>query len=156
MNWFISNRDLIKNLAVNTGTSNNPTYTTICTASEIAIDTDLEEKDFYVFCDSLQRKIVTGASVVLSGTIKLDVNNTGVLDLLGDIHSLISAGTISQFNNKMIKFDLLTGVDNNVLEYTTYTANATISLSDLGGSAEDESEFGFEMTLIGTATVASS
>lgn len=156
MNWFISNRDLIKNLAVNTGTSNNPTYTTICTASEIAIDTDLEEKDFYVFCDSLQRKIVTGASVVLSGTIKLDVNNTGVIDLLGDIHSLISAGTITQFNNKMIKFDLLSGVNNSVLEYTTYTANATLSLSDLGGNAEDESEFGFEMTLIGTATVASS
>jgi hypothetical protein len=152
MNWFISNRDLIKNLAVNTGTTENPTYTTICTASEIAIDTDLEEKDFYVFCDSLQRKIVTGASVVLSGTIKLDVNNTGVLDLLGDVHSLISAGTISQFNNKQIKFDLLTGVENNVLEYTTYTANATLSLSDLGGNAEDESEFGFEMTLIGTAT----
>lgn len=156
MNWFISNRDLIKNLAVNTGTTSSPTYTTICTASEIAIDTDLEEKDFYVFCDSLQRKIVTGASVVLSGTIKLDVNNTGVLDLLGDIHSLISAGTISQFNNKQIKFDLLTGVENSVLEYTTYTANATLSLSDLGGNAEDESEFGFEMTLIGTATVASS
>lgn len=156
MNWFISNRDLIKNLAVNTGTSLSPVYTTICTASEIAIDTDLEEKDFYVFCDSLQRKIVTGASVVLSGTIKLDVNNTGVLDLLGDIHSLISAGTISQFNNKQIKFDLLTGVENSVLEYTTYTANATLSLSDLGGNAEDESEFGFEMTLIGTATVASS
>ena len=152
MNWFISNRDLIKNLAVNTGTTENPTYTTICTASEIAIDTDLEEKDFYVFCDSLQRKIVTGASVVLSGTIKLDVNNTGVIDLLGDVHSLISAGTISQFNNKQIKFDLLTGVENSVLEYTTYTANATLSLSDLGGNAEDESEFGFEMTLIGTAT----
>lgn len=156
MNWFISNRDLIKNLAVNTGTTSSPVYTTICTASEIAIDTDLEEKDFYVFCDSLQRKIVTGASVVLSGTIKLDVNNAGVLDLLGDIHSLISAGTISQFNNKQIKFDLLTGVENSVLEYTTYTANATLSLSDLGGNAEDESEFGFEMTLIGTATVASS
>lgn len=152
MNWFISNRELIKNLAVNTGTTENPTYTTICTASEIAIDTDLEEKDFYVFCDSLQRKIVTGASVVLSGTIKLDVNNAGVIDLLGDVHSLISAGTISQFNNKQIKFDLLTGVENNVLEYTTYTANATLSLSDLGGNAEDESEFGFEMTLIGTAT----
>lgn len=112
----------------------------------------VEEKDFYVFCDSLQRKIVTGASVVLSGTIKLDVNNAGVIDLLGDVHSLISAGTISQFNNKQIKFDLLTGVENNVLEYTTYTANATLSLSDLGGNAEDESEFGFEMTLIGTAT----
>lgn len=152
MNWFISNRELIKNLAVNTGTTSSPTYTTICTASEIAIDTDLEEKDFYVFCDSLQRKIVTGASVVLSGTIKLDVNNAGVIDLLGDVHSLISAGTISQFNNKQIKFDLLTGVENSVLEYTTYTATATLSLSDLGGNAEDESEFGFEMTLIGTAT----
>lgn len=155
-NWFISNRDLIKNLAINTGTSNAPVYTTICTTSEIAINTDLEEKDFYVFCDSLQRKIVTGASVNLSGTIKLDVNNAGVLDLLGDIHSLIASGTIAQFNNKMIKFDLLTNVSSNTLAYTTYTANATLSLSDLGGSAEDESEFGFEMTLIGTATVASS
>lgn len=156
MNWFISNRDLIKNLAVNTGTSSSPVYTTICTTSEVAINTDLEEKDFYVFCDSLQRKIITGASVNLSGTIKLDVNNAGVLDLLGDIHTLLASGTIAQFNNKMIKFDLLTGVNNGVLEYTTYTANATLSLSDLGGNAEDESEFGFEMTLIGTATVSSS
>lgn len=152
MNWFISNRDLIKNLAVNTGTSSSPVYTTICTTSEVAINTDLEEKDFYVFCDSLQRKIITGASVNLSGTIKLDVNNAGVLNLLGDIHTLLASGTIAQFNNKMIKFDLLTGVDNEVLEYTTYTATATLSLSDLGGNAEDESEFGFEMTLIGTAT----
>lgn len=152
MNWFISNRDLIKNLAVNTGTSSTPVYTTICTTSEVAINTDLEEKDFYVFCDSLQRKIITGASVNLSGTIKLDVNNAGVLDLLGDIHTLLASGTIAQFNNKMIKFDLLTGVNAGVLEYTTYTANATLSLSDLGGAAEDESEFGFEMTLIGTAT----
>ena len=155
-NWFISNRDLIKNLCVNTGTSLSPTWTQICTASEIAIDTDLEKKDFYVFCDSLQRKIITGASVVLSGTIKLDVNNAGVIDLLGDVHSLIASGTISQFNNKMIKFDLLTSVSSNVLTYTTYQAQATLSLSDLGGNAEDESEFGFEMTLIGTATVASS
>jgi hypothetical protein len=152
MNWFISNRDLIKNLAVNTGTSLSPVYTTICTTSEISINTDLEEKDFYVFCDSLQRKIITGASVELSGTIKLDVNNTGVLDLLGDIHTLLASGTIAQFNNKMIKFDLLTNVSSNTLEYTTYTANATLSLSDLGGAAEDESEFSFEMQLIGKAT----
>ena len=118
-NWFISNRDLIKNLCVNTGTSLSPTWTQICTASEIAIDTGLEEKGFYVFCDSLQRKIITGASVVLSGTIKLDVNNAGVIDLLGDVHSLIASGTISQFNNKQIKFDLLTSVSSNVLTYTT-------------------------------------
>lgn len=151
-NWFIPNRDFIKDLAINTGTTSSPTYSIICTASEIGIDTDLEEKDFYTFCDALQRKIITGASVVLSGTIKVDVNNTGVMKLLEDLHTLIANGEVSQFNKVMIQFKLLTGVENEVLEYTTYTANATLSLSDMGGSAEDESEIGFEMQLIGTAT----
>ena len=73
MNWFINNRELIKNLAINTGTSLNPTYTKICTTSEIQVVTDLEKKDFYVFCDALKRQIVTGASVGLTGTLKLDV-----------------------------------------------------------------------------------
>lgn len=150
-NWFIPNRDFIKDLAINTGTTANPTYSIICTASEIGIDTDLEEKDFYTFCDALQRKIITGASVVLSGTIKVDVNNTGVMKLIEDLHTLIANGEVSQFNKVMIQFKLLTGVENEVLEYTTYTANATLSLSDMGGSAEDESEIGFEMQLIGTA-----
>ena len=153
-NWFIPNRDFIKDLAINTGTTSNPTYSIICTASEIGIDTDLEEKDFYTFCDALQRKIITGASVVLSGTIKVDVNNTGVMKLIEDLHTLIADGEVSQFNKVMIQFKLLTGVENEVLEYTTYTANATLSLSDMGGSAEDESEIGFEMQLIGTATGA--
>lgn len=153
-NWFIPNRDFIKDLAINTGTTSNPTYSIICTASEIGIDTDLEEKDFYTFCDALQRKIITGASVVLSGTIKVDVNNTGVMKLVEDLHTLIADGEVSQFNKVMIQFKLLTGVENEVLEYTTYTANATLSLSDMGGSAEDESEIGFEMQLIGTATGA--
>lgn len=151
-NWFIPNRDFIKDLAINTGTTSSPTYSIICTASEIGIDTDLEEKDFYTFCDALQRKIITGASVVLSGTIKVDVNNAGVMKLVDDLHTLIADGEVSQFNKVMIQFKLLTGVDNEVLEYTTYTANATLSLSDMGGSAEDESEIGFEMQLIGTAT----
>lgn len=151
-NWFIPNRDFIKDLAINTGTTSSPTYSIICTASEIGIDTDLEEKDFYTFCDALQRKIITGASVVLSGTIKVDVNNTGVMKLVEDLHTLIADGEVSQFNKVMIQFKLLTGVENEVLEYTTYTANATLSLSDMGGSAEDESEIGFEMQLIGTAT----
>ena len=153
-NWFIPNRDFIKDLAINTGTTSNPTYSIICTASEIGIDTDLEEKDFYTFCDALQRKIITGASVVLSGTIKVDVNNAGVMKLVEDLHTLIADGEVSQFNKVMIQFKLLTGVENEVLEYTTYTANATLSLSDMGGSAEDESEIGFEMQLIGTATGA--
>ena len=45
MNWFINNRELIKNLAINTGTSQNPVYTPICTTSEVGVETELEEKD---------------------------------------------------------------------------------------------------------------
>ena len=156
MNWFISNRELIKNLAINTGTSQNPTYTTICTTSEVGVNTEFEEKDFYVFCDALKRKIVTGASVTLSGTLKLDVNNTGDITLLDKVHTLIADGEISQFNKIEIQFDLLSGVSGSVLEYTTYQANATLNVSDLGGAAEDESEFSFEMQLIGKATEVAS
>lgn len=154
MEWYISNRELIKNLAINTGTTSSPTYTTICTTSEVGVNTDFEEKDFYVFCDALQRKVITGASVTLSGTLKLDVNNTADIAILDRIHTLIGDGEISQFSNVEIKFDLLSGVDNSTLEYTTYTANATLNVSDLGGAAEDESEFSFEMQLIGKATAA--
>lgn len=154
-NYFVSNRQLIKNLAINTGTTANPVYTTICTTSEIGIDTELETKDFFVFCDALQRKLVTGASVILSGTLKLDVNNSGDIKLLDTVHTLIADGEISQFNAIKIQFDLLTGVDDGVLEYTTYQATCTLSVSDLGGAAEDESEFSFEMQLIGTATEVS-
>ena len=155
-NYFISNREVIKNLAVNTGTSENPVYTTICTTSEVNISTELESKDFYVYCDALQRKLITGASVMLSGTLKLDVNNTGDLAILDTVHTLIADGEISQFNAIKIQFDLLTGVNNGVLEYTTYQATCTLSVSDLGGAAEDESEFSFEMQLIGTATEVAS
>ena len=45
--------------------------------------------------------------------------------------------------------------NNGVLEYTTYEAVCTVSVSDLGGAAEDEAEFSFEMQLIGTATEVS-
>lgn len=155
-NFFISNRQLITDLAINTGTSSNPTWTKICTTSEVNINTELESKDFYVYCDALQRKLITGANVMLSGTLKLDVNNNGDIALLDTIHTLISEGTISQFNGIGIQFKLLTGVNNGVLEYTTYQATVNLSLSDLGGAAEDESEFSFEMTLIGTASVIAS
>ena len=155
-NYFISNRELIKNLAINTGTTGNPVYTGICTTSEVNVNTDLETKDFYVFCDALQRKLITGASVVLSGTLKLDVNNSGDLAILDTVHTLIADGEISQFNAIGIQFDLLTGANNGVLEYTTYQATCTLSVSDLGGAAEDESEFSFEMQLIGTATEVAS
>lgn len=149
---YIPNRDLIKNLKWNTGTSSKPEYTNVCTTSEIGIDIDLETKDWYVFCDALKRKLVTGGSVTLSGTIKLDVNNAAEMDMLGTIHTMIASGTIAQFNNKSIKFDLLSAYTSDTLTYTTYTANVNVSFSDLGGAAEDEAEFSFEMTLIGTAT----
>jgi hypothetical protein len=156
MEWYISNRELIKNLAINTGTTEVPVYTPICTTSEVGVDTELEEKDFYVFCDALQRKVITGASVVLSGTLKIDMNNTGDVAILDKVHTLIGDGEISQFSGVMIQFDLLSGATNGVLEYTTYQAQVSLNISDLGGAAEDEAEFSFEMQLIGTATEVTS
>ena len=156
MNWFINNRELVKNLAINTGTSSNPVYTKICTTSEVSVETELEEKDFYVFCDALQRKVITGGNVKLTGTLKIDVNNDGDIALLDKVHTLINEGEVSQFTNVGIEFDLLSGVSNGVLEYTTYRANVSLNLSDLGGAAEDEGEMSFEMQLIGTATEVAS
>lgn len=152
MECYISNRELIKNLAINTGTTTTPVFTKICTTSEVGIDTELEEKDFYVFCDALQRKLITGAAVTLTGTLKLDVNNSGDMALIDKVHTLIGDGEVSQFSNILIQFDLLSGVENGVLEYTSYQAQVSLNLSDLGGAAEDESEFSFEMQLIGKAT----
>lgn len=152
MEWYINNRELIKNLAINTGTTDSPTYTNICTTSEIGVETELEEKDFYVFCDALQRKVITGASVTLTGTLKLDVNNAGDISFLEKVHTLIGDGEVAQFSGILIQFDLLSGVNNGVLEYTKYQAQVSLNLSDLGGAAEDESEFSFEMQLIGKGT----
>lgn len=155
-NWFISNREFIKNLAINTGTSDSPVFTTMCTMSEVGIETDLETKDFYVYCDALQRRITTGAAVTLTGTVKIDVNNDAIIGLLGNIHTLIADGEIAQFNNQLIQFDLLTGVSDGVLEYTTYQVPVSLTLSDLGGAAEDEGEFSFEMPFNGKGTVVTS
>ena len=151
MEFYVTNRDVIKNLKINTGTSQNPTYTALCTTSELTLNQDFEEKDWYVFCDAIQRSIITGVSMSLEGTVKIDINNTAIQTVLGKVHTLLSAGTISQFNNLSVKFDLLTGVNNSTLEYTTYTANVKMTLESLGGSAEDEGEFGFTMTINGTA-----
>lgn len=117
----------------------------------------VEEKDFYVFCDALQRKVITGASVTLTGTLKLDVNNAGDIAFLEKVHTLIADGEVAQFSGILIQFDLLSGVNKGVLEYTKYQAQVSLNLSDLGGAAEDESEFSFEMQLIGKGTeIASS
>lgn len=153
MEFYVTNRDVIKNLKINTGTSSTPTYTALCTTSELTLNQDFEEKDWYVFCDAIQRSIITGVSMSLEGTVKIDINNTAIQSVLGKVHTLLTAGTISQFNNISVQFDLLTGVDNSTLEYTTYTANVKMTLESLGGSAEDEGEFGFTMTINGTASV---
>lgn len=153
--FFVTNRDVIKNFSINTGTTSSPTYTALCSTSELSLTTDFNEKTWYDFCSAIENAIITGASVSLEGTVKIDISNAAIQKVLGDIHTLISAGTISQFNNQMIKFDLLTGVNNSVLEYTTYTCFANITLSDLGGAAEDEGEFGITVKIIGTGTVVS-
>lgn len=154
--FYVTNRDLIKNLKVNTGTSANPTYTPLCTTSELTLETSFETAEWYTYCDAIQRSIITGVAMSLTGTIKIDVNNAAITTLLGKVHTLIANGTISQFNNIMVQFDLLTNVSGGVLEYTTYTVNTMLTLESLGGAAESEGEFGFTMTLNGAATGASS
>lgn len=155
MAFFITNRDLIKNFSINTGTSANPTYTPLCSTSELSLTTDFNEKTWYDFCSAIENSIITGASVSLEGTVKIDISNTAITNLLGKVETLITAGTISQFNNQMIKFSLLTGVNNSVLEYSTYSCNANITLESLGGSAEDEGEFGITVKILGTGTEVS-
>lgn len=152
MNYFLNNREIIKDLAINTGTTDTPVYTTMCTTSEIEVTTDFETTDFYVFCDAIQRSLITGAALSLDCTVKLDINNGAIQVLLAKIHTLIASGTVAQFNNQEIQFKLLRGIDNEVLSYTTYTANATLVFSDLGGAAEEEGEFSLEIHLNGPAT----
>lgn len=156
MEYYINNRQFIKGLAVNTGTSQNPTFTTMCTASELTFNTEFEEKTFYVFCDAIQRALKTGVAMSIEGTVKIDMNNTAIVALLGDIHTLLSTGEIAQFSNQLMQFDLLTGINNGVLEYTKYQVPVSFSLSDLGGPAEDEGDFGITINIIGKGTVVAS
>lgn len=156
MEFYLNNRQFIKGLAVNTGTTQNPTFTPMCTASELSFNTDFEEKTFYVFCDSIQRNLKTGVAMSIEGSVKIDMNNTAIVALLGDIHTLISTGEIAQFSNQLMQFDLLTGINNGVLEYTTYQVPVTFSLSDLGGAAEDEADFTITINITGKGTVVAS
>lgn len=156
MEYYVTNRDIIKNFKINTGTSGSPTYIPLCTTSELTLDTSFDTAEWYTYCDAIQRSIITGVAMSISGTIKIDVNNTAITTLLAKVHTLIANGTISQFNNILAQFDLLTGVQGGVLEYTTYTVNTRLTLESLGGSAENEGEFDFTMTINGSATGASS
>ena len=150
---YINNRQLIKDLGINTSSTSTPSYSNMCCASEIGLNTDVETQDFYVFCDAIQRHLTTGLNIVLNTTIKVDVENAGVLALLAKVHTAIKDGTVTQFNNVQIQFSVLSGYSNGAFEYTTYSANANMTISDLGGAAEDVSEFAVEFQLNGTATV---
>lgn len=154
MSFFANNRQLISELSINTGTTANPIYSNLCCSSEIGLTTDIEEEDFYVFCDSLKRYVTTGADVGFTATVKLDVQSEAVQEVLAKVHALIKDGTVNQFSNVMIKFSLLSGISGDTLEYTTYTAFANMMVSDLGGAAEEVSEFSIELKLNGKATEA--
>ena len=156
MNWFLNNREIIKNFAFNTGTNENPSFSAMCTATELSLNQEFDEQTFYTFCDALQRTIKTGVALSIEGTIKLDMNNDAIQSILDDIHTLIADGEIAQFNNKLIQFDLLTGVNNSVLEYTTYQVPVSYSLEAIGGSAEDVAEFGITVNFNGKGTEVAS
>ena len=155
LNWFVNNREVIKGLSINTGTTGNPTYTPMCTTSEVGLTTDLEEKDFYVFCDAIKRSIVTGAKLSIDCTVKIDMNNTAIQNILGNVHDLIQNGTVAQFNNVMVQFELLETVTENALTYKKYNVPVVMKFSDLGGASEDEGEFALEMVINGKGTIAS-
>ncbi len=156
MEQYLNNREIIKNLKLNTGTTANPTYTAMCTTSEISVSTDFETTDFYVFCDALQRSLITGVAVTLETTVKLDISNTAIQGVLDMVHTSLASGIISQFNNQKVQFDLLDGVSGGVLTYTTYTADATLEFGDLGGAAEEEGEFSLNIHINGATASASS
>lgn len=154
--YFVNNRQVINRLAIDTSNDDTPSYVDLCCATERLLNINLEEEDFAVFCDALRRHVTTGADVQISTTIKVDAQNTGVIKILGDVHTLIASGTITQFNNKKIQFGLLSGFTSNTLTYTTYNAIANVQIEALGGSAEDVSEVAVTFTLNGTATPGAS
>ena len=153
MEFYFNNRDLIKNLALNTGTTSVPEFSTMCTMTEVTLNSELEQQDFYVFCDAIQRSIITGVAMSIETTVKLDINNKAIQNLLAKMHTLVKDGAVAQFNNQLIQFELLSGVQEGVLEYTKYKVPCTLSFSELGGSAEDVSEFSLTIILTGKGGV---
>lgn len=156
MSYYTNNRQVIKSLKLNTGTTQAPVYVDLCCASERTLNLSLDSQDFSVFCDALKRHVTTGADVNIATTLKLDADNSAMIALLGNVHDLIANGTIAQFNNLMIQFELLSGYTASALTYTTYNALANLTIESIGGAAEDVTEVSATFTLNGTATPAAS
>ena len=155
MEWYVNNREVIKNLSLNTGTSETPVFTSMCTTSEVGLTTDFEQQDWYVFCDAIQRSLITGVAMSIETTVKIDMNNTAITGILGNIHALIKNGSVAQFNNQLVQFELLTGVEQNALTYTKYKVPVVLNFSDLGGAAEDSGEFTLTIVINGKGEVVS-
>lgn len=147
--FFLNNREIIKNLSLNTGTSQVPKFTTMCTTSEVALTTDFEKQDFFVWCDALKRSIITGASAVIETVVKIDMNNLAIQKTLGDIHALIKDGSIAQFNNQLVQFEFIESVEEGQLTYKKYQVPVCFEISDLGGAAEDSGEYSLTINIIG-------
>ena len=154
--FYVNNREVIKNLGLNTGTSSVPAFTPMCTTTEIGLTTDFEQQDWYVFCDAIQRSLITGVAMSIETTVKIDMNNTAITGILGNIHALIKNGSVAQFNNQLVQFELLTGVEQNALTYTKYKVPAILNFSDLGGAAEDSGEFTLTIVINGKGEVVNS
>lgn len=153
MEWYVNNREVIKNLSLNTGTSAAPVFTAMCTTSEVGLTTDFEQQDWYVFCDAIQRSLITGVAMSIETTVKIDMNNAAITGILGNIHVLIKDGSVAQFNNQLVQFELLTGIEENALTYTKYKVPVVLNFSDLGGAAEDSGEFALTIVINGKGTV---
>lgn len=149
LQYYLNNREIIKNLGLNTGTSSAPDFSNICTLSEIAFNVDWEQKDWYVACDAIKRALLTGAGLTLKTTVKIDMNNKAVKMPLKGLHSMLETGEIAQFNNQIVQFDLLDDVADGVLSYKTYQVQAMLKFSDLGGPVEDEGSYSLEIVING-------
>ena len=151
---FVNNREVLKGLALNTGTTSAPTYTEMCTTTEMTCSIDLEEQDWYVWCDAIQRSLITGAAISFETTVKFDVTNKACMSIIDKIHTLLVEGSVAQFNNQTIQLEVLKSVADGVLTYTKYNVPCVLNFSELGGAAEDASEFGLTIKVIGKSTIA--
>lgn len=150
--YFTNNRQVIKGLAINTGTASSPTWSNLCCASDITVGVETESDDFYVFCDFVQRHLLSGINATIQTTLKVDAQNTGVIGILTRLQTALTSGSLATLENVEIKFDMLSGYDNSTLTYSTYYATANLSLDDLGGSAEGSAELGVTFNINGTVS----
>lgn len=148
---YTNNRQVIKDLQINTGTSTTPVWASLCCASEITLNLDTNSEDFYVWCDAIQRHLPTGINAEVSTTLKVDAQSEGIKEILERVKTILTTGAINTMQNIEIKFDLLTGYDTNALTYETMTFDTNLSLDELGGEAEGSAEIGVTFALNGTA-----